>query len=100
MVEPGSILVVDDNKMNRLLLARHLEQQGHRLAFAENGSQALSVLRMQPIDLVLLDIEMPEMDGMQVLSEVMRDQDLRQIPVIMVSGVDELASVVKSIEMG
>jgi adenylate cyclase len=61
--EPGYLLVVDDNKMNRLLIARNLEQQGHRVAFAENGRQALTMMRGQTFDLVLLDIEMPEMDG-------------------------------------
>ncbi len=99
-VEPGRLLVVDDNKMNRLLLARHLEQQGHKISFAENGRQALQMLRGQSCDLVLLDIEMPEMDGYQVLTELMQDQELHDIPVIMISGVDELDSVVKCIELG
>ncbi len=99
-VEPGHILVVDDNKMNRLLLARHLEHEGHRVAFAENGRSALNMVRSQPFDLILLDIEMPEMDGFQVLSELTNDPGLRGIPVVMISGVDELDSVIKCIEMG
>ena len=62
-VTPGRLLVVDDNKVNRLLLGRGLEQQGHRVAFAENGRQALEMLHQSEFDLMLLDIQMPEMDG-------------------------------------
>lgn len=98
--EPGTLLVVDDNKMNRLLIARHLEQQGHRVAFAEDGRQALTMLRGQAFDLVLLDIEMPEMDGYQVLEQLTTDVDLRNIPVIMISSVEDLNSVIKCIELG
>ncbi|HNT05954.1 MAG TPA: response regulator, partial [Anaerolineae bacterium] len=70
-MKTSQILVVDDNKMNRLLLARGLEQQGHHVSFAENGRQALEMLRAAPYDLVLLDVLMPEMDGYQVLGELM-----------------------------
>jgi class 3 adenylate cyclase len=97
---PGRLLVVDDNKVNRLLLVRGLEQQGHSVAFAENGRQALERLRAEAFDLVLLDIEMPEMDGFQVLEQFLEDPNLRNIPVIMVSAMDELDGVVKCIEMG
>jgi class 3 adenylate cyclase len=98
--EPGHILIVDDNKMNRLLLGRHLEQLGHQLAFAENGRQALEVLRARQFDLVILDIEMPELDGFQVLQQLAGDPELKNIPVIMASSLDELDSVVKCIELG
>ncbi|MEW6657638.1 MAG: adenylate/guanylate cyclase domain-containing protein [Thermodesulfobacteriota bacterium] len=96
----GSILVVDDNRMNRLMLARGLEQQGHQVAFAENGRQALELLGHQDFDLILLDIEMPEMNGYQVLAHLAADVHWRQIPVIMISAVEEIDSVVKCIEMG
>jgi class 3 adenylate cyclase len=99
-MDSSHILVVDDNKMNRLLLARGLEQQGHHVSFAENGRQALEMLHAQGFDLVLLDVLMPEMDGYQVLGELMADTDLKNVPVIMVSAVGELDSVVKCIEMG
>ena len=65
--QAGDLLVVDDNRVNRLLLGRALEQLGHTVTFAENGREALEVLRQRRVDLVLLDIEMPEMDGYQVL---------------------------------
>jgi class 3 adenylate cyclase len=98
--EQGHILVVDDNRMNRIKLWRVLEQQGHTVGLAENGQQALDQLRAEPFDLVLLDIVMPEMDGFQVLEYLKDDPDLRPIPVIVISAVDEMESVVRCIEMG
>jgi adenylate cyclase len=97
---PGHLLVVDDNKVNRLLLGRGLEQQGHNVSFAENGRLALEMLRAKPFDLVLLDIQMPEMDGYQVLAQMKSDLRLRDVPVIVTSALEELDSVVKCIEMG
>ena len=68
MAERGArLLVADDNKVNRLLLTRSLELQGHRVSSAENGRVALEMLRRESFDLLLLDMEMPEMDGFQVL---------------------------------
>ena len=96
----GSILVVDDNRMNRLMLARGLEQQGHQVSLAENGRQALEMMQNQALDLVLLDIEMPEMNGYEVLGQLNANPRWRDIPVIMISAVDEIDSVVKCIEMG
>jgi adenylate cyclase len=96
----GSILVVDDNRMNRLMLARHLEQQGHQPLFAENGRLAVEILQNQAPDLVLLDITMPEMDGYEVLEQISANPHWRDIPVIMISAVEEIDSVVKCIEMG
>ena len=96
----GRLLVVDDNKVNRLLLGRSLEQQGHTVEMAENGRQALKMLHSRPFDLVLLDIEMPEMNGYQVLEKATSDLRLRDIPIIITSALEELDSVVKCIEMG
>ncbi len=98
--ESGHILVVDDNRVNRLLLMHGLEQQGHVVEYAENGRQALEKLRSGGFDLVLLDIEMPEMNGYQTLEACMQDTMLRDIPVIMTSSLDELDNVVKCIELG
>lgn len=98
--EPGQLLVVDDNKVNRILLARGLEQQGHKVELAENGRQALEKLRTGAFDLVLLDIEMPEMNGYQVLEACLQDDELRNIPIIMTSSLDEIESVVKCVELG
>ena len=97
---PGTILVADDNRVNRLLLSRGLEQEGHTVVFAEHGREALDLLRSQPFDLMLLDVLMPELDGYGVLAELKDDAHLRDIPVVMTSSLDEIDSVVKCIEMG
>jgi class 3 adenylate cyclase len=96
----GKILIADDNRVNRLLLGRGLEQQGHTVVFAEHGREALDLLRNDDFDLLLLDVLMPELDGYEVLAELKRDAHLREIPVIMTSSLDELDSVVKCVEMG
>lgn len=96
----GAMLVVDDNLMNRKVLARSLQNEGHTVETAENGLQALALLRSQSFDVVLLDLLMPGMDGAEVLAAIKGDPALRHIPVIMVSALDELDSVVKCIEMG
>ncbi len=96
----GRILAVDDNRLNRLKLAHGLGQQGHRVSLAEDGRQALEMLRAETYDLVLLDIVMPELDGYQVLEAMKQDSVLREIPVIVISAVDEMESVVRCIEMG
>jgi signal transduction histidine kinase len=98
--EQGSILVVDDSRMNRLKLSRSLEQQGHRVDVAENGEQALEMLRTEWFDVVLLDLIMPGMDGYQVLERIKGDTELRDLPVIVISALDEIDSVVRCIEMG
>ncbi len=97
---PGHILVVDDYKTNRLKLSLAVKKLGHTADVAEDGRQALAMLRAQPFDLVLLDILMPELDGYQVLEQMKTDSALRDIPVIVISAEQELDSVVKGIELG
>jgi len=94
------LLVVDDNKVNRLLLARSLELQGHSVALAENGRVALEMLRREAFDLLLLDMEMPEMDGFQVLEQMVSDRQLRDLPVIVTSSLEGIANIVRCIELG
>ena len=98
--DTGKILVVDDNESNRNMLSRRLMRQGHTVKLAENGLQALEMLRAEDFDLVLLDVMMPEMDGYQVLEHLHADDKLRGLPVIMISALDQLDTVVKSIELG
>ena len=98
--DTGKILVVDDNESNRNMLSRRLERQGHRVKLAENGLRALEMLREEDFDLVLLDVMMPEMDGYEVLKHLHADDKLRGLPVIMISALDQLDTVVKSIELG
>ncbi len=96
----SSLLVVDDNSMNRIMLSRYITKLGYQATLAENGRQALDKLQGEPFDLVLLDVQMPEMDGYQVLEHLKADPRLRDIPVIMISAVEELESVVRCIELG
>jgi adenylate cyclase len=96
----GRVLVVDDDRVNRMLLTRSLEREGHRVRCAENGLEALRLLRDDPCDVLLLDIVMPELDGVSVLERVKSDPALQDLPVIMISGVDDTDSVVRCIEVG
>lgn len=94
------ILVVDDNKVNRLLLSRHIDLLGHRFELAENGRVALELLQARSFDLLLLDIEMPELDGFAVLEQLKADPNLRDIPVIVTSSLEGMENIVRCIELG
>jgi adenylate cyclase len=94
------LLVVDDNKVNRLLLTRNVNLMGHRAVAVASGREALEMLRGDGFDLVLLDIEMPGMDGFQVLEQIRGDVALRDVPVIVTSSLDGLDNVVRCIELG
>ena len=98
--ESGSILVVDDNEINRDLLSRYLERQGHTVRVAHNGRQALEMIATGAFDLVLLDIMMPELNGYQVLQHLKHSETWRDLPVIMISALDEIDSAVRCIELG
>lgn len=101
MVERGArLLIAEDNKVNRLLLARNVELLGHRTEGAENGRVALDMLRRQAFDLLLLDVQMPELDGFAVLEQMVADEELRYIPVIVTSALEGLEEVVRCIELG
>lgn len=97
---PSRVLVVDDNEMNRDLLARRLLRDGHAVSTAENGREGLAMMVAQPFDLVMLDIMMPEMNGYEVLERLKGDPSLRHIPVIMITAVDDPDSVVRCVELG
>jgi class 3 adenylate cyclase len=94
------LLVVDDNKVNRLLLGRNVQLLGHHVKAADSGRLALDLLRREPFDLLLLDIGMPDMDGFQVLEELVTDPALRDLPVIVTSALEGIANVVRCIELG
>jgi DNA-binding response OmpR family regulator len=96
-----NILAVDDEDFNLKLLLRHLEKEGfNNVRTASNGVQALEALQQKSYDLVLLDIEMPEMDGISTLETLKSNMKHRDIPVIMISGVEATESIVKCIELG
>ena len=96
----GVVLVVDDDPLNRAILTRALERDGHVARTAATGEEALAALRADPADVVLLDVVMPGMDGVAVLEELKGDATLRDVPVIMVSALDDYGHVVRCIEMG
>ena len=100
MNAPAKVLVVDDTEMNRDMLCALLATEGHRTAVAENGKLGLEALNANSYDLVLLDVMMPEMNGYQVLEQMKATTGLRDIPVIVLSALDEIGSVVRCIELG
>ncbi|MCZ6754949.1 MAG: protein kinase [Gemmatimonadetes bacterium] len=96
----GRILVVDDSAENRDVLSRRLEREGYHPVGAANGREALDRIAEDGFDLVLLDVLMPEVDGYQVLEQLKDDPATRDIPVIMISALDDMASIVRCIERG
>ncbi len=94
------LLVADDNKVNRLLLCRSLALLEHEVASVENGRQALAALRSERFDLLLLDLQMPELDGFAVLEERSTDAALQAVPVIVTSSLEGAAAVARCIELG
>ena len=99
-VQPKQILVVEDNDANRAMLCRRLNKHGYATTEAADGRQALDAVLKQRFDLVLCDIMMPGVNGYEVLKEMKSDPDLQPIPIIMISALDEIESVVRCIEMG
>ena len=98
--EIGRILVVDDNTSNRDFLSRRLSHDGHQVTRAESGRRALELLEVEEFDLILLDLLMPDLNGFQVLELLKADERLHDIPVIMISGLQETDSVIRCIEAG
>ncbi|MBL8340188.1 MAG: response regulator [Rubrivivax sp.] len=94
------LLLADDNKVNRLLLARSLELQGHHVTSVEHGAAVLERLRAEPFDLLLLDLEMPELDGFAVLERLRAEAGLRDLPVVITSSVEGVDAVARCIELG
>jgi PAS domain S-box-containing protein len=98
--QPGTILVVDDNENNRDLLSRQLSRQGYTVVLARHGAEALQMVETHPYDLILLDMVMPVLSGYEVLVQLKQKPHLRQIPVIMISALDEMDSVIRCIGQG
>ncbi|MDO8875750.1 MAG: adenylate/guanylate cyclase domain-containing protein [Pseudolabrys sp.] len=98
--QQSRILVVDDNASNRDVLARRLTREGHEVVTAENGGIALGLFDTSEFDLILLDLIMPEIGGYEVLQRLKASERTRHIPVIIISALDELDSVIRCIEAG
>lgn len=88
MNENTLILVVDDSKENRDILSRRLEVSGYQTLEAEDGLQAMELLQSNDVSIVLLDIMMPEVDGITLLSQIRNDNKFNNVPVIMVTAID------------
>jgi len=99
-IDSCRILVVDDHQSNRDLLARHLARDGHLVVTAEDGQRGLKLAEDGAFDLVLLDLLMPHMSGYEVLCRLKSDSRYGGLPVIMISALDEIDSVVRCIEAG
>ena len=99
-VVTGSILVVDDNKNNTTLLKKRLQKIGNNVAIANDGIEALKRVNENEFDLILLDIIMPNMNGYEVLEFLKKDKRYYEIPIIMLSSMDDLTSIYRCIELG
>lgn len=99
-VDQFSVLVVDDNAVNRDVLKRNLESINCLVVCAQDGAEALNLLEVETFDLVMLDIMMPGIDGIEVLRRMKDDDALKFLPVMMVSAVDDMESIVSCIQMG
>ena len=99
-VSQGSLLVVDDDAMNRDMLSRRLARHGYTVAVAEDGEQALKMIEGQTFDLVLLDIMMPGVSGLQVLEILRQRHSMADLPVIMATAKDESSDIVEALKLG
>lgn len=98
--ELNRVLLVDDDRQTRLKLSRNLESEGYTVGVAQGGRQALDMLESESFDLIILDILMPEVDGFTVLSQVKATPALREIPVVVISAVDDPESIEKCRQLG
>jgi adenylate cyclase len=99
-IQSSQILVIDDNAANRDVLERRLTREGRKVTVAASGAAALGLVAAQEFDLILLDLIMPEMSGFEVLRRLKASEQSGHIPVIVISALDELDSVVRCIEAG
>ena len=100
MNQKPKVLIVDDEPLNLDYLEQELEELNYELLTASNGREALDKIQSHPPDLVLLDLQMPVLDGFAVLAQLKADNELRNIPVIIVSAANDSRSIVKGIKQG
>lgn len=100
MSSKGRILIVDDDPHAVEILTRILEREGYECLAATGGSEALATLRKAPVDIVLLDVMMPEMDGLQVCTQLQADEELRQIPIVLLTARDDYPTRERGMNLG
>src|ERR1700751_274088 len=97
---PSRLLIVDDNEMNRDMLARRLARKGYRIGMAENAQGLLELVKQDAIDLVLLDIEMPQLTGLDALKTLREHYSPGELPLIMVTAKTQSDDIVKALDLG
>src|SRR5689334_13836974 len=97
---PGRLLIVDDNELNRDMLARRLERKGYVVALAENAQELLQRVKQDSVDLVLLDVEMPEISGLDALQGLREHYSAAELPIIMVTAKTQSDDIVKALDLG
>src|SRR5262245_49834687 len=100
VVSEASVLVVDDNEDNRDMLSRRLKKQGYAVSVAEDGQRALNMIAAEKFDLILLDIMMPGISGMEVLKKLRETYTVADLPIIMATAKDQSEDVVAALKMG
>jgi len=96
-----SVLVVDDSRTLRKILIRELNSLGfHNILEAADGVEAIEVVKSKPVDLMLVDMEMPELDGLGFLGQLKADEAYKALPIIVISGADQFEKTIKCIEIG
>src|SRR5262245_15963281 len=96
--EASTLLVVDDNEMNRDMLGRRLQRKGYQVRVASSGQEALDLLAAEPIDLILLDVEMPGLSGLDVLREVRQTRSSAELPIVMATARGDSDDIVVALE--
>jgi len=96
----GRLLVVDDNEMNRDMLSRRLQRKGYSVEMADGGAAALQAVESDTFDLILLDIMMPDIDGMEVLTRLRKTHSQTDLPIIMATAKDESSDIVEALKLG
>lgn len=99
-IEPGRLLIIDDDDANRLVLARHLQQLGHQVETSSSSKKVFDLLAGATFDLIFLDLTMPEVDGLAILTQLKTSDRWRAIPVVMISSIHDEESVISCIEAG
>ncbi|MDH5256997.1 MAG: response regulator, partial [Gammaproteobacteria bacterium] len=99
-IKGARIMIVEDNDYNRDILRRRLDREGYDVIECVNGREAVNTLKTEKVDMILLDIMMPEMNGYEVLEIIKKDEGLKNIPVVVISALSEIDNAVKCIELG
>lgn len=99
-MNPARILTADDGKVMRLVISRKLEEAGYTVTAVAGGREAIEAMEREPFDLVILDVHMPDMDGLETLQRLRQTYTAIQLPIIMATAKDEVEDIVQAFELG